>query len=109
MNHFPRIPQFVEGDIFKTIIPLNDTATMKLGPIVSDQVSDQVTQNEVVYRILDYCKVARTKKEIAEHIGYKNLTYMTRKFLKPLLEENRLVYTVPEKPQSRMQKYKTRQ
>ncbi len=110
-------PQFIEGDIFKTIIPLNDAATMKLGPTVSDQVidqvgdqvSDQVTQNEVTHRILEYCKTPRTKREIAEHIGYKNLTYMTRKFLKPLLEEKRLTYTVPEKPQSRMQKYITRQ
>lgn len=110
-------PQFIEGDIFKTIIPLNDAATMKLGPTVSDQVSDQVgdqvsdqvTRNEVTHRILEYCKIPRTKREIAEHIGYKNLTYMTRKFLKPLLEEKRLTYTVPEKPQSRMQKYITRQ
>lgn len=110
-------PQFIEGDIFKTIIPLNDAATMKLGPTVSDQVSDQVgdqvsdqvTRNEVMHRILEYCKIPRTKREIAEHIGYKNLTYMTRKFLKPLLEEKRLTYTVPEKPQSRMQKYITRQ
>lgn len=52
------VPQFVEGDVFKTIIPLNETA--------------------------------RTKKEISEHIGYKNLTYMTRTFLKLLLESNRL-------------------
>lgn len=107
------IPQFVEGDIFKTIIPLNDTATMRLGPIssdqVGDQVSDQVEQNDVVNKILEYCKVARTKKEIAEHIGYKNLTYMTRKFLKPLLEKNKLLYTIPKKPQSRLQKYITKQ
>lgn len=54
-------PQFVEGDIFKTIIPLNDTATMKLGPTVSDQVA----QSNVEDKILQYCKVARTKKEIA--------------------------------------------
>lgn len=103
------IPQFVEGDIFKTIIPLNDTATMRLGPISSDQVSDQVVQNDVVDKILEYCKVARTKKEIAEHIGYKNLTYMTRKFLKPLLERNKLLYIIPKKPQSKLQKYITKQ
>lgn len=103
------IPQFIEGDIFKTIIPLNNAATMRLGPISSDQVSDQVGQNDVVNKILEYCKVARTKKEIAEHIGYKNLTYMTRKFLKPLLEKNKLLYTIPKKPQSRLQKYITKQ
>jgi len=112
------VPQFVEGDIFKTIIPLNDTATMKSGPIsdqvsdqvevASDQVSDQVGEIAVTERILDFCKTAKTKKEIAEHIGYKNLTYMTRTYLKPLLESSKLEYTVPEKLQSRLQKYITK-
>ena len=49
------------------------------------------------------------KKEISEYIGYKNLTYMTRIFLKPLLDSNKLSYTIPEKPQSRLQKYITKQ
>lgn len=103
------VPQFIEGDVFKTVIPLNETATMKSGPKSSDQVSDQVGNEVVVEKILEFCKTARTKKEISEHIGYKNLTYMTRTFLKPLLEDNKLAYTIPEKPQSRLQKYITKQ
>lgn len=103
------IPQFVEGDVFKTVIPLNETATMKSGPKASDQVSDQVGSDAVVEKILEFCKTARTKKEISEHIGYKNLTYMTRTYIKPLLESGKLVYTIPEKPQSRLQKYITKQ
>lgn len=77
---------------------------MKLEPTVSNQV----VQSDVGNKILEYCKVARTKKEIAEFIGFKNLTYMTRKYLKPLLEEKKLLYTIPEKPQSRLQKYITK-
>lgn len=103
------VPQFVEGDVFKTVIPLNDAATMKSGPNSSDQVSDQVGDGAVVKKILEFCKIARTKKEISEYLGYKNLTYMTRTFLKPLLESNKLAYTIPEKPQSRLQKYITKQ
>ena len=106
------IPQFVEGDIFKTVIPLNETATIKSGPKasnqVSDQVSDQVESDVVVEKILEFCKTARTKKEISEHISYKNLTYMTRIYIKPLLESGKLAYTIPEKPQSRLQKYVTK-
>lgn len=75
---------------------------MKLGPTV------RVVQSDVGNKILEYCKVARTKKEIAEFIDFKNLTYMTRKYLKPLLEEKKLLYTIPEKPQSRLQKYITK-
>lgn len=102
------VPQFVEGDIFKTIIPLNETATMKSGPRSSDQVSDQVRNSAVTQKILEFCKIPRTKKEISEHIGYKNLTYMTRIYIRPLLESDKLVYTIPEKPQSRLQKYVTK-
>lgn len=82
---------------------------MKSGPKSSDQVSDQVGRDEVAERILEFCKTARTKKEISEHIGYKNLTYMTRTYIKPLLESGKLAYTIPEKPQSRLQKYVTKQ
>lgn len=99
------IPQFVEGDVFKTVIPPNETATMKSGP----KASDQVGSDAVVEKILEFCKTARTKKEISEHIGYKNLTYMTRTYIKPLLEKGKLAYTIPEKPQSRLQKYITKQ
>lgn len=62
------VPQFIEGDVFKTVIPLNETATMKSGSKSSDQVSDQVGSIAVVEKILEFCKTARTKKEIAEHI-----------------------------------------
>ncbi len=103
------VPQFLEGDIFKTIIPLNDTATLKSGPMKSDQVSDQVEQDEISRKILEFCLTARTKREISEYIGYKNLTYLTRTFLKPLLEKGKLLYTIPEKPKSRLQKYITKQ
>ena len=81
---------------------------MKAGPKSSDQVSDQVRKDAVAEKILKFCKIARTKKEISEHIGYKNLTYMTRAYIKPLLENGKLAYTIPEKPQSKLQKYITK-
>lgn len=90
---------------FCSYIPLNDTAMMKLDPMVSDQV----LQNDIADKILQYCKAVWTKKEIAEYIVYKTLTYMAHKFLKPLLEGSRLVYTIPEDLQSRLPKYITKE
>lgn len=98
-------PQFSEGDIFTTIIPLNTTATYKVGPVQNDQVSDQVENQDIPNKILEYCSVARTKKEISGYIGYKNLTYFTRNYITPLLDSGKLLYTITEKPQSRLQKY----
>lgn len=79
--------------------------------MVSDQDSDQDRNQdrycETVKLTLDYCQIARSKQEICTHLGYKNLTYFTRKYLKPLLESGQLRMTLPEKPQSRHQKYVT--
>lgn len=54
------VPQFVEGDIFRTVIPLNDVATLKSGPKVSDQDSDQVSDQDnsiaLEWEILKFCR-----------------------------------------------------
>lgn len=69
-------PEFIEGDVFKIIIPLSKAATEIVGPQKDEntQVSTQVsTQGEDVFeKILDFCEVPRTKKEITEYFIYKN-------------------------------------
>ena len=80
-------------------------AAMKLG----SKTSDQVGGIAVAEKILEFYKTARTKKEISEHIGYKNLTYMTRTYIKPLLKSGKLADTIPEKLQNRLQKYVEKQ
>ena len=54
---------------------------------------------------MKFCRKPKSKKEILDHVGYKNRTYLTRKFLKPMIESGKLAYTIPEKPTSRLQKY----
>ena len=93
----------MEGDIFRTVIPLNDAATLKSGPKVSDQDNHIALERE----ILKFCRKPKSRKEILDHVGYKNRTYLTRKFLKPMIESGKLAYTIPEKPTSRLQKYIT--
>lgn len=51
----------MEGDIFRTVIPLNDAATLKSGPKVSDQDSDQVSDQDnnsiaLEREILKFCR-----------------------------------------------------
>ena len=97
----------MEGDIFRTVIPLNDAATLKSGPKVSDQVSDQDNSIALEREILKFCRKPKSKKEILDYLGYKNRTYMTRKILKPMIESGKLTYTILDKPTSRLQKYRT--
>ena len=72
---------------------------------VNDQVSDQVKRLITKQQILDFCQTEKSKQEICSHFGYRNLTYFTRKYLLPLLHSGELQMTVPDKPNSRNQKY----
>lgn len=72
---------------------------------VSDQDSDQDSDHDVPKMILEFCEVERSKREICEYLGFSNRTYFTRTYLKPLLETNQLTMTIPDKPNSKNQKY----
>ena len=110
-------PEFIEGNVFKTMIPLTAVSVGKVGPshnsLVTDQVTDQVSsygngieqEQDISQQILDFYQVKRSKKEICEDMGYRNRTFFTRKYLLPLIQKEKLQMTQPDKPHSRNQKY----
>ena len=49
----------------------------------------------------------KSLKEIIEYFGYKNARGFREKYINPLLKENNLKQTIPDKPTSRNQKYIT--
>jgi ATP-dependent DNA helicase RecG len=66
----------------------------------------QVTmQDKRMEALLSYCREPRTRDEIQQHIGVSNRDYFRKSFLKPLLDSEQLKMTVPDKPNSRNQKY----
>ena len=71
-----------------------------------DTPQDEI-QIELKYKILSFCKVEKTKREIAEHFGYKDAKGFAKRHLAPLLEEKLLLPTIPDKPTSKNQKYIT--
>ena len=105
-------PEFIEGDVFRTVVPLTPVVVEKVGPKekthVTTHVTTQVaTQVAVADKILVFCTIPHSKAEIAKHCEYKNTKNFTQKYLRPLLEKGLLQMTIPEKPQSRNQKYVT--
>lgn len=69
----------------------------------------QVNQKEIIKlsekAIIDFCNEAKSLKEIIEYFGYKNARGFREKYINTLLKENKLKQTVPDKPNSRNQKY----
>jgi len=68
----------------------------------SDQVSDQ---DERMKLILEFCSVARTREEMQQHLGIAHRDYFRKTILRPLLESGEFKMTIPDKPNSRNQKY----
>lgn len=110
-------PEFIEGDVFKTIIPLSTGAMIKVGGQVSGQDSGQaggqadgqaVTISLDAGRLrdlLEYCSEPRTRAEMQTFCNIKSRDYFRTKILVPLIESGRIFLTIPDKPSSPKQKY----
>lgn len=66
-------------------------------------VSNELNENG----ILMYCMTERSATEISNFHGIKDKSYFRKKYIMPLVESNLLEMTIPDKPNSRLQKYKT--
>lgn len=69
-------------------------------------VNPPVNGNDIQDRIIAFCKNPHSILEIAEMLGYKDKKTV-RKYLNPLLEQGILTRTIPDKPNSKNQKYIT--
>lgn len=72
-----------------------------------DKTYDE-TYDKLEEKILQFCKSEKSAKEIAEHCGYKSVDRFKRNHLKPLLEQEKIQMTIPDKPKSKNQKYITK-
>jgi predicted HTH transcriptional regulator len=88
---FDRLGQEVYGD--GQVIPPVDVPVNAKNVPVEDE-------------ILSFCMTVKSIWEIAEHLGYKDKRSV-RKYLNPLIEQGRIAMTIPDKPNSRFQKYVT--
>ena len=94
--------EFRENSIV-VIIPFNKlTVETKVSDSTQESTQDD-TQEE---KILAFCSEAKSFLDIMCMLGYKERKSV-RKHLNPLLEEGRVAMTIPDKPNSKNQKYIT--
>ena len=108
-------PIFAEADVFTTVIPLSDAATATVGPTTQDthQVAPkdthQVAPQDVEQRLVElteFCSMPRSKREMMDYLGLTDSKNFRERYLVPLLEAGKIEMTIPDKPNSRNQKYK---
>ena len=68
------------------------------------QVETQNNDVNLEEKVIQFCSEAKSIIEICDYLGFKDRRTV-RKILNPLLELGRLAMTVPDKPNSRNQKY----
>ena len=63
-------------------------------------------QTDLSEQIIDFCRKPRTKEVLAKEFGFdeKHPAYFISNYIRPLIEEGILKYTIPEKPKSKNQK-----
>ena len=59
-------------------------------------------------RLLEFCKTPRSRKEIAEFLHVGTIFYAMARYVRPLLEQGKLSMTLPDKPQSSLQRFVTK-
>jgi predicted transcriptional regulator len=113
-------PELIEGDVFKIMIRVpefsekqvmgheNEKPPAEVSGQVSGQVTGQVSgQVEPwVLKALTSCSEPNSSAKIQSVIGIKHRETFQRNYLDYLLSEGFLERTIPDKPKSRLQKYR---
>ena len=76
---------------------------------VQDDVQDHIrhdTSDQLERKILEFCAIARSTVGITDSLKIKGRKTASR-YIRKLLEKGKLAMTVPEKPNSKYQKYIT--
>lgn len=108
-------PIFTEADVFTTVIPLSEAATATVGPTTQDphqvapQDTHQVAPQDVDQRLVElteFCSMPRSKREMMDYIGLTDSKNFRERYLVPLLGAGKVEMTIPDKPNSKNQKYR---
>jgi ATP-dependent DNA helicase RecG len=92
-------PTFIEGDIFKTIIPLSSQVSPQATPQATPQADEELKG------LLEFCVVPKTRSEMQEFMKLSDRENFRKNILNPLIKGGLLKLTMPDKPTSPKQKY----
>jgi len=112
-NPPPQWQESTTGDVTVTFWPIpsaakavrTDQVTDQVGDQVGDQVSGQVT-GQIAEQVLSFCQTPRSAAELRSLVGVKHPPTFRQNYLTPLLKTGWIERTVPDRPQSRLQRYR---
>jgi ATP-dependent DNA helicase RecG len=97
------VPEFVSTQSAFHVILKN--MNFNLHGDTTQVTTQDTTQDERTEQLLEFCVEPRTRDEMQQFIGIANREHFRKAILKPLLDSGELVMTIPDKPNSRNQRY----
>ncbi len=94
-----------DRNYFLTILKVHPEANNSTAKEITEQIPEKPLITEYQVEILRFCTEPHSRREIFDKIGLKDTYYNFKKQISPLIEKVLLSFTVPEKPNSRDQKY----
>lgn len=82
------------------VVTLFNGTAITTAPQKSERVSEGIS-------LLDFCRIPRTRQEIADYLGIKTIFYAISHYVRPLLQDGKLAKTLPETPKSSKRKVYT--
>ena len=104
----PTITEEAHPDYVVLRLPIGASNLQKTDFRDQDRDQDRDQEKTIERRIIDYCIEPKSMSQIMNYVGYTNRSKFRNKYIKPLLEYA-LEMTEPDKPNSRNQKYKSKQ
>lgn len=73
--------------------------------IVNDNEAYNTGISEMEKKLLDFLEIPRSRKEIAEYLGIRTISYAIQTYIIPLVDKGLVKMTIPESPRSHSQQY----
>ena len=101
MDHFLRVSFKYKENPFEYDEKTDKKTTKKTDKKITKKIKVKPQEKDV----LNFCKDAKTLKEITTYFGFKDISTFKKNYINPLLEKGTLQLTIPEQPKNRNQKY----
>jgi len=118
LQKYPQSSYHFSPNFIRVVLPYADgfvesqkSTNCRSGFSPSNNITMQATMQAApqAKEVLKFCKKAKTRNEIQQHLGLKNRDHFRKNILLPLINSGQLLLTLPEKPTSPKQKFYTAQ
>ena len=100
------LPEFESDDdrtFFLIRLPVHKRTSRIVGEAITTEVTTEVTPG---LRLVSILQGEMSRRALQHALGLKNNEHFRKTYLLPALEQGLIAYTIPEKPTSRLQKYR---